>query len=239
MRAAVNGVGGDRGFAVLVAMMGLLMISAIGMALVLGTSTESMVARNFRDGAAAMYAAEAVAIRAIGDVSAEPDWSAVVGGPARSTFFDGWPGGPRTLADGSTIDLTEIVNLWNCGKTTSCSSADMNATTAERPWGVNNPRWRIYACGRLADLVPAGSGSRFYVLLLAADDPSETDGDPLADGAGLSNPGAGLVALRGESFGPGGAHSVVELTVARLGDDELSRDPGAPRVRVVSWRLGR
>ena len=188
-----------------------------------------------------MYAADAIAVRVISDLSAEPDWSAVVGGWARSAFFDGVPGS-RTLADGSTIDLTAIVNLWNCGKSTACSDADLNRTTAERPWGANNPRWRVYACGRLADLVAAGSRSRLYVLLLVADDPSETDGDPLVDGAGPANPGAGVVLLKGEAFGPGGAHSVVELTAARVvpgGEHDLSHNPGGPGVRVVSWRLGR
>ena len=228
--------GGDRGFAVVVAMMGLLMISAIAVALVLATSTESLIARNFRDGAAAMYAADAIAVRGISDLAAEPDWSAVLDGTARSRFFDAAVG-PRTLADGSTIDLAAIVNSWNCGTITPCTSADMNRTTVERPWGANNPRWRIYACGPLADLLAAaGSRSREYVLLLVADDPSETDSDPLVDGGGLANQGTGVIMLRGEAFGPGGSHSVIDVTVAREDAGALGMDPA---VRVRSWRLGR
>lgn len=216
---------GEPGFAVLVAVMGLLIMSAAGLALVLGTSTETMIARNFRDGTSAMYAAEAVAVRGLAELAAEPDWSRVLGGPSRSSFFDGSGTGPRTLVDQSTIDLTAIVNAWNCGRAAGCTDADMDRVTAERPWGNNNPRWRVFACGRLADL--AHSPSPFYVVLLVADDPLETDGDPLADGFPS---GHDLLLLRGEAFGPGGTHSVVEFTVAR--------DNG-PSVRVVEWRLVR
>jgi hypothetical protein len=202
--------------------MGVLIMSAAGLALVLGTTTEAMIARNFRDGTAARYAAEAVALKGLADLAAEPDWSHVVGGPARSSFFDGNGAGMRTLVDRSTIDLTAIVNAWNCGKPAGCSDADMDRATADRPWGDNNPRWRVFGCGMLADL--AQSPSPYYVVLLAADDPLETDGDPLADGVG---PGGGVLLLRGEAFGPGGTHSLVELTVRR-GEDAS--------VRVVKWR---
>ena len=210
------------GFALLVAVMGLLIMSAAGLALILATSTETMIARNFREGTAAMYAAEAVAVKGLADLELEADWTQVVSGARRSSFFDGNGTGTRTLADRSTIDLTAIVNAWNCGKPAACSDADLDRVSAERPWGDNNPRWRVYGCGALSDL--AMSASPFYVVLLAADDPLETDGNPLADGAGS---GHDVLLLRGEAFGPGGTHSVVDLTVAR-GEDGS--------VRVLWWR---
>jgi len=216
----------ESGFAILVAMMGLLIMSAAGMALVLSTSTETMIARNFRDGTAATYAAEAVAVKGLADLAIEADWSSVLGGSARSSFFDGNGTGTRTLADRSTIDLTSIVNAWNCARVEGCTDAEMDHVTAERPWGQNNPRWRVYACGALADL--SGSPSPYYVVLIVGDDPHETDGNPMADGTGPETPGHDVLLLRGEAFGPGGTHSVVELTVTR-GD-------GA-EVRALSWRI--
>lgn len=235
----MTGLRAEGGFAVIVAMMGLLMTSALGMSLVLATSTETMIARNFRDGAGAMYAADGVAARAADELSEIPDWSPVLGGLVRSAFADGTPG-ERTLSDGSKINLAEVLTLANCGKLTTCSTADMNATTVERPWGLNNPRWRLYAYGRLADMVPVGAaGSRFYVVLLVADDPSETDDNPMTDGASPANPGSGVLLLRAEGFGPGGAHGVVELTVARVDPNELISHPDSPPIRVRSWRLGR
>jgi hypothetical protein len=213
----------EAGFAMLVAVMGLLIMSAAGLALILATSTETMIARNFGDGTAAMYAAEAVAVKGLADLALESDWTQVVGGPARSSFFDGTGTGARTLPDRSTIDLTAIVNAWNCGKPDACSDADLDRVTAERPWGGNNPRWRVYACGMLARL--GESPSPYYVLLLAADDPLETDGNPLVDGTGS---GHDVVLFRGEAFGSGGTHSMVEFMVTRAEDAS---------VRVLSRRL--
>jgi hypothetical protein len=202
--------------------MGLLIMTAAGLALMLATSAETMIASHFREGTAAMYAAEAIAVKGLADLELEADWTQVVGGTARSSFFDGNGIGTRTLADRSTIDLTAIVNAWNCGKPAGCSDADLDRVSAERPWGDNNPRWRVYGCGALSGL--ALSASPFYVVLLAADDPLETDGNPLVDGTG---PGHDVLLLRGEAFGPGGTHSVVDLTVARIEDGS---------VRVLVWR---
>jgi hypothetical protein len=221
-------LGREQGFAVLVAMMSVLVISAGAVALVLATSIEASIAGHFRDAAAARHAADAAATRALVDLAAEPDWTAVLGGASRSSFFDGAPG-PRALPDASAIDLSTLVHTWNCGKTAPCTDADMNQVTAERPWGANNPRWTVYACGPLAGLV-GSSAVRDYVVVLVADDPSETDGDPLADAREPGGPGRGVILVRGEAFGPGGSHAVADWTVSR---DE---DRGAP-LRVVSWRI--
>lgn len=235
MRARVRA---EDGFAVIVATMGLLMMSALGMALVLLTSIDTLIARNFRDGVAATYAADAVAAFGVRELSTTTDWTSVLAGRIRSSFADGTPEGLRTLGDGSTIHLTEIRNLSNCGTRTACPAADWSATHAERPWGANNPRWQIFAWGRLADLLPESVDTGFYVVLLVADDPAETDDDPLVDGSGL-NPGSGVLMLRAEAFGTGGSHGVVEQTLARVSPADLNRNPGLLGVRVVSWRAGR
>lgn len=226
----------EDGFAVIVAMMGLVMIGALGTALVLATSVETMIARSFRDGAGALYAADAAAAHATQELSATADWTTVLTGSTRSVLVDGMPDGVRRLDDGSTISLTEILNLANCGKMTACSGEDLIATDSDRAWGTNNPHWQLFAWGRLADLV--GVASPFYVIVLVADDPAETDGNPLVDGSGSGNPGSGVLALRAEAFAPGGRHGVVEMTVARIEPDELDSNPEPRRVRVVSWRAG-
>jgi hypothetical protein len=227
----------ERGIAVIVAMMGLMIISALGMALVLGTSTESMIVRNFKSGAGGVYAADAAVQQALSELAAVSDWSGVLDGSIHSAFVDGPPSGQRTLADGTRFNLIEIVNVANCGRLATCSAAEMNAVTAERPWGTNNPCWRLYAYGRMDGQPPTGGvGSRFYVVLLIGDDPSEIDGNPSMD-AVAENPGAGVLWLRGEAFGPAGAHVVVDATITRTDVDELSNISGAPPIRLVSWRL--
>jgi hypothetical protein len=73
--------------------------------------------------------------------------------------------------------------------------------------------------------------------VLVGDDPSENDGDPLRDGQTPGNPGAGVIVVRAEAFGPFNVHKVVELTMA----DPAGRAPNAPAAghtgaRIVSWR---
>jgi hypothetical protein len=218
----------DDGIAMMMAMAATLLMSALGIALVLATSSEGVIASNFRDQAEGAYAAEAALERALDDLAAASNWNAVLTGTTRSTFVDGAPSGTRTLADGSTIDLGHVVNMADCGRIQPCADADMDAVTTERPWGPNNPRWQLYAHGRLADLLPNETiDSPYYVTVLVGDDPSETDAKPLEDGAGTA--GTGIVALRAEAFGPRGAHRSVEMTVARPA-------AGQPGLRVLSWR---
>jgi hypothetical protein len=56
------------------------------------------------------------------------------------------------------------------------------------------------------------------VVVLVADDPSETDGNPALDGAS-GTPGAGIIFARAESFGAAGAHAIVEATLVRTDTD--------------------
>jgi len=215
----------DRGVALIVVLLTMVLLSALGVALVLATSAETRIASNFRTAQQTLYAAEAAADRAIDDLALVPDWSALIGGGVLSSFVDGPPGGIRQLDDGSLVDLAEVVAFANCQKA-ACSSADMEAVTEDRPWGPNNPRWTLFAFGPLRALLPAGAAPvPQYVVVMAGDDPGEIDNDPSRDGA-AGTLGAGIIALRAEAFGPGGAHKIVELTVVR----------GASAIRVLSWR---
>ena len=98
--------------------------------------------------------------------------------------------------------------------------------------GRNNPRWQLYAYGRLTVWEP--DRSWVYVVVWVADDPSETDLDPFTDGgpSALSepgaedNPGRGRLALTAHAYGPNGTRRVIEATVAR-GDQGFS---------MLSWR---
>lgn len=206
--------------------MALLLMSAFGMGLVLMTATEARIAASFRAAQAASYAAEAAAELAMDDLLAVPDWNRLLDGSTVSSFVDGAPRGARLLDDGSAIDLARTVNMANCHKVVTCSVADMDADSDARPWGPNNPRWTLFAYGRLRDLLPAGGiDSPFYLVVMVGDDPAENDNDPTRDGA-AGAPGAGVIAVRGEAFGPGGTHKIVELTVARV----------AGAIRALSWR---
>jgi hypothetical protein len=235
VREARSGAG-EKGAALVVAVLCALLMTALGAALVLTSSSETMIATNFRSGLEGLYAADAAAERAMADLVAVGDWNQVLSGSTRSSFVDGAPGGVRSLPDGTTLDLTQAVNMANCQKLTTCSLTDLNAVTPDRPWGPNNPRWQLYAYGRLAGLLPAGAiTSSYYVMVCVGDDASENDADPLHDGADPAvNKGAGILALRAEALGPRGSRSVVEVTIARF-----TNAVGNTQVRVLSWRQKR
>jgi hypothetical protein len=231
----------EDGIALIVAMMAMLLMTALGVALVLTTSSETMIASNFRNSQEALYAADAVVERAMDDILTVPDWNKLLDGSTQSAFVDGPPSGTRTLRDGSTIDLTQVLNLANCDHVATCSVAEMNTVTSMRPWATNNPRWQLYSYSNLADMMPATDSinSAYYVVLMVGDDPSDNDNDPLHDGVvqcvdpdrGIAtpgnlptcNPGTGVIAMRAEAFGPHGAHKVIEITVARTDTSELER----------------
>ena len=216
---------------IILALMVTLLMSALGAALVLTTSSEALIAANFRNAQEGVYAADASLERAMADLGTLADWNAVLDGSASSTFVDGSPGGVRTLADGSFLDLGQTLNVLNCRKVTACSASDLLANTSQRPWGANNPVWRLFAYGPLSSLLsPHAVESAYYVIVMIADDPSENDDDPLRDGQGPMNPGTGVLSLRAEAFGPREARQVVEVTVARPGGEGFG-------VRVLSWRL--
>ena len=231
----------ERGAAMVLTLIAMLLMAALGAVLMLTTSSEMLIAAAFRHGEAARYAAEAAAERVLADLSPAGNWDPLLEGSAQSTFVDGPPGGTRTLSDGSRIDLDQQLNLANCQKTTPCSVAEMNAATVERPWGANNPRWKLLAYAPLNALLPGATlNSPYYAIVLVGDDPAETDNDPTVDGADPGNPGTGIIVIRAEAFGPRGAFRAIELTLSRpaeagdAGDyNDRVRQPG---VRILSWR---
>jgi hypothetical protein len=214
----------EDGVAMLIVMMAVLLMTALGGALILTSSSETIIAGHFRDNLETRYAAGAMIERGMDDVTPVEDWSPLIGGLIRSAWIDG-PAGVRTLPDRSTIDLAQVLNLANCQKSTACSPADLDLVTADRPWGVSNPRWALYAYGPLRTMLPPPGviQSSCYVLLLVGNGPSPA-----------------LLALRAEAFGPHGAHAVVEVTVGRthrFGDGrDYNDDPGQGAVKILSWR---
>jgi PilX N-terminal len=221
----------EPGIALIVVLMAMMLIAALGSALVLVTVTETRISANVRDGAEARHAADGAVERVMQELTAISNWNAILTGAATSAFVDG-PAGQRTLEDGTRIDLAQETNLIRCAKTTACSDADMDAVTAERPWGANNPRWQLYAYGPMRRMLPNASiDSRTYVAVWLADDSSENDTRPFEDGATDMNPGRGVLAMLVHAYGPGGALAMIEVTVARIVKTDPQR--GA---RILSWR---
>jgi len=214
----------DDGAALLLALVALMILSAVGAALVLTTTSDALIAGAFRDQRGAVGAADAIVARAVDEIASVPDWNALLAGAVSPALADGPPGGTRLLFDGSSIDLRQVVNRSNCQNAgAACTTADMDAVTDRRPWGTANPRWQLYAYGPLGTVLPAGGDEPpWYVVLMLADDPLRSDK---------------MIALRAEAFGPRNAHAVVEVLAARssVGDNGYNGEGLAP-VSIVSWR---
>jgi len=218
----------ERGIALIISLFCVVLMMALGMALMLTTVTETKISSNYSSGNEALYAADAAVERVMQDLLTVPDWNNVLGGTLTSSFIDGAPTGQRTLADGTKLDLQEATYMVRCGKITVCSDNEMNAYTEERPWGTNNPRWQLYAYGSMDNMLPTETiNSRMYVLVWVADDPSENDALPLKDGEpnvdGSTNSGKGVVAMLAHAYGPNGVKRVIEVTLARTDSTEIER----------------
>lgn len=210
----------------------------LGLALSLATTIETGIAAHQRAGLQALLAADAALEHASGELARTPDWSAVLRGDARSALYDG-AGAGLTLPGGGTLDLDAETSELRCGDRGGCADAAMDAATAARPWGRNNPRWRVYASGPLDPLQPDQRLlSHAYVVVWVGDDPDENDADPLADGRPPAvadarnpvNPGRDALALRVHAYGGSGSRRVVEAVLER--DHRFV----PARVRLRVWR---
>lgn len=218
----------ERGIALVVALMTMLLLTALGVALTLVTVTETKISGNHRAGSETLYAADAAVERVIQDMLTVPDWNRILDGSVRSSFVDGPPGVRQTTA--GEINLVEATNLVRCNSVVACDDAAMDAYSEERPWSKNNPRWQLYAYGPITDMLPTETlNSDIYVIVWVADDPAECDNKPLVDGdIAISpceppNPGKGVVSLLVHAYGAGGVRRVIETTLARTDTTEIER----------------
>lgn len=207
---------GERGAALLMAIALMLLLTAIAGAAAIASRTEILIAANFRQSRATLYAAEGAVALAIRDLAAAPGWTAVLTGASGSSFTDGAAIGARTLPGGGTVVLC-------CGVPSLTDDVQQRAHGG-RAWGADTPVWRMFVWGPADRWLPAGRiDSPMYVVVWVADDPGDGDGNPLADANGF-------LELHAHALAPGGGRRVVEAVVAR----PVGGSPGGVSVR--SWR---
>jgi hypothetical protein len=201
---------GETGTALIIALMAMMLLTALSAAVIMVTSTETKISNNYSAGQEALYAADAAIERVVQDLLMVPRWNDILTGSAQSAFVDGAIG-PKQLIGGGTMDL-------------SLATQQLQADTdALNMWGANNPQWRLFAWGPLSQILPNDVvDSPMYVLAWIADDPAESDGNPLADVNGT-------LTVHAEAIGPGGTRKVIEVTVARTTSTEIERGQIAQR----------
>jgi hypothetical protein len=217
----------EQGTALIIALMSMMLLTALGAAVVMVTNTETMIANNHRSSQEAIYAADAAVERVVQDLLMVPRWNDVLAGTLQSSFIDGGMSTSKTLPGGGTIALC-------CG--TNSATAQLQADTDSlNLWGGNDPQWRLFAWGPMSELLPdANLDSPYYLAVWVADDPA--DAPPGAQGeigtVPDNNPALdanGVLTLHAEAIGPTGARKVVEVTVARTASTEIERGQIAQR----------
>ncbi len=185
----------DRGAALILALLVTMMLAGAGVSLVVVGDTERRVAANYREAQQVVYAADSAMERTIAELSALPDWSAVLAGGVTSWFADGTRR-PR-LPSGRTLDLDALTQTLQAG------------SNAGGTFGANTPVWRLFAWGPLSGLTTSVLSSG-YLATWVADDPADADNDPMADGNGR-------LSIHAEAFGFGQSRRAVEAIVERAG----------------------
>jgi len=216
----------ERGTALIIALMAMMLLTALGAAVVMVSNTETHIAANYRNSQEALYAADAAVERVVQDLLLVPRWNDILGGTAQSGFVDGAMTSAKTLPGGGTMTLC-------CGPNTATAQLQSETDTLNQ-WGANNPQWKLFAWGPLGDMLPNQQiDSPMYVAVWVADDPADgvpdvngiaatPDGNPLADANGT-------LTLHAEAIGPSGTRKIIEVTVARTSSTEIERGQIAQR----------
>jgi len=210
----------ERGVALIIALMAMMLLTALGAAVVMVSNTETHIAGNYRNSQEALYAADAAVERVVQDLLLVPRWNDILNGTSQSGFVDGAMTSAKALPGGGHVTLC-------CGTNTATGQLQSETDTLNQ-WGANNPQWKLFAWGPLGDMLPNNViDSPMYVAVWVADDPADgtggaIDGDPLADVNGT-------LTLHAEAIGPSGTRKVVEVTVARTSSTEIERGQIAQR----------
>ena len=187
----------QRGAALLIAIMAVLLFGAVAGAAVLTARIEILLAANLRQGREALYIAEGALARAIQDLSSLADWTPVLAG-AVSTFTDGPATGSRQLPGGDAVMLC-------CGPGSLTSELQQRAL-AGSDWGSETPEWHLFAWGVPSNWLAAASFSNAYFVAVWVADDVDGDGNPSVD----TN---GRVIVHALALGPGRARRSVQAGV--------------------------
>ena len=211
---------GERGAALITALMITSLIGALIASLVFVVITDSRIGRNQQTSESGPYAAAAGIERLIGELRRLPSWQLVPSSSSSVSSFNDGRSAPQ-LGDRSLIDLTRL-------------TADRQAASnGFYPSGANRPLWALYAHASLARMTAGDSRPpNPYVVVWVADDPEDGDGDPARD----SN---GVILVRAEAFDVRGAWRALDATLAASIVRDADGVPVMSRVSVVVWREAR
>jgi hypothetical protein len=211
-----TGVNNERGIAVVIALLTMVLLGALAAALVTLTTIETLVSASFRRSLEVAHGAEAALERGLHDLATMPDWSPALSAPPANvtSSFDDGETTPRA-PDGRLLDLTGL---------TADRQRASDARAGPAIFGANGPEWRLFAHAPLrALLAEPGPALPLYLAVWIADDESDGDGNPALD----SN---GRILVWSVAFGSGGTRGAIEARIERASGGAL---------RLLSWRQAR
>ncbi|MGE3842792.1 MAG: hypothetical protein AB7I50_14545 [Vicinamibacterales bacterium] len=200
-------VASQRGAVLLLVLLVVASLAATVAGLSVLVDTERTLTAVSRESAEYRYAAEGIAAFAAGDLAQRPDWSPVLSGGVASAFTDATRS--PVLARPAGLDLDH--------RAAGFSSVETGA------WGLDEPRWILYAWGPAQRLTPALEGTRTYVAAWVADDERDGDHDPQADVNGR-------LWIRAEAFGLVRGQRTVIVQIQRVA-------PAPKPLRILDWRF--
>jgi hypothetical protein len=174
---------------------GLAGLSALALTVALLAAIDTGIDAAARGRTETQVVAEAGVAMLIARLAAEPDWSAVLAGDIPPHRLS--PAVPPSVASWGPLDPIELTTRLQ------------RESDAHSRWPGNDPVWRLYQHGRLADvLAQRPLADSPYVVVWVADDEADADGDPRRDANHL-------LEARVDAFGTGRAHHVVLVTLRR------------------------
>jgi hypothetical protein len=226
----------EQGVVVLVALLALAALSSLAAGLALSATLNRTAAANFEESIEAFNAADSALDFTIRELAAVAAWDDVLSGARVAGLADG-PPGLRVVGPGEQVDLAALTNEITCGRPAACTNAQIAAYTAERPWGPNNPRWRLFLSTWMPDVPVPRRSARLYVAAWIGDDGREIDGNSDADDAVAGGEGRYMVRARVYAFGSRGGRAGIEAELTRMCTADPAGEICRPGVRIHGWRV--
>lgn len=105
--------GGEDGVALVIAVMSMMLMAALGSALVLTTMTEAGVSSNYASGVEAFYAADAAVEHTLADLPGTADWNSLIGlradGPVEALMGTTRTSGIRVVVSVAAAEVDRAV----------------------------------------------------------------------------------------------------------------------------------
>ena len=136
----------EQGTALIIALMAMMLLTALAAAVVMVSSTEVKIAGNYNNAQETLYAADAAVERVVQDLLLVPRWNDILAGTVQSALIDGSAAAVKSVPGGGSIRL--------CCDAASATGQLQAATDALNQWGTNNPKWKLFAYAPLKNMLP-------------------------------------------------------------------------------------